>query len=234
MNISPTSPVLAILLVTLSVACDDAKFPDVQACGPDALIENGEDNDNQVVVQDGRAGYIYTYKDPEGTTIAPQAGSEGGVFEMSPGGANGSAFAMRMNGKVAGAKIVYAGMGLNFTDPKDVYDSTRYSGISFVAKRGAGSTNTVRVKLPDINTDPDGGVCGNCYNDFGKDIKLTEDWQQFVLPFSRLKQEPGWGSPRPASLSTDRVFAVQFQVKTPGNYDVWVDDIAFVGCGEAR
>lgn len=199
------------------------------ACGPEALIEDGEDNNNQVIVQDGRAGYIYTYMDPEGTTISPKAGSEGGIFEMSPGGFN-SAYAMRMNGTIANAKIVYAGMGLNFTDPKDLYDGTKYKGISFYAKKGPGATNTVRVKIPDVNTDPDGGTCGNCYNDFGMDIKLTEEWQQFIIPFDRLKQEPGWGSPRPAGLATDKMFALQFQVKKPGVYDVWVDDMAFTGC----
>jgi endoglucanase len=207
-----------------------AKTPEGMPCGPDALIEDGEDNNNQVIVHDGRAGYIYTYMDPEGTTITPKAGSEGGIFEMSPGGFN-SAYAMRMNGTVASAKIVYAGMGLNMTDPKDMYDAaSKYKGISFYAKRGAGATNTVRVKMPDVNTDPDGQTCGNCYNDFGLDIKLTEEWQQFTIPFSKLKQEPGWGSPRPGSLAADKVFALQFQTKQPGVYDIWVDNMAFTGC----
>ena len=42
-----------------------------KACPPDAKIEDGEDNNNQVLVQDGRSGYIYTYADPEGTSIEP-------------------------------------------------------------------------------------------------------------------------------------------------------------------
>lgn len=226
----------AVPLVMSAVACAPpindpamAQTEEGAPCGPEAAIEDGEDNNNQVIVQDGRAGYIYTYMDPEGTTISPKAGSEGGIFEMSAGGFN-SAYAMRMNGTIANAKIVYAGMGLNFTDPKDVYDATRFKGVSFHAKRGPGATNTVRVKMPDVNSDPDGGICGNCYNDFGLDIKLTEEWQHFIIPFSKMKQEPGWGSPRPGSLSADRVFALQFQVKMPGVYDVWVDNMAFTGC----
>src|SRR5690349_19502640 len=122
----------AAAVVSLGVACappvnspDMAKTEEGAPCGPDALIEDGENADNQVIVHDGRAGYIYTYMDPEGTTISPKAGSEGGVFSMSPGGFN-SAYAMRMNGVVASAKIVYAGMGLNMTDPKDMYDATKY------------------------------------------------------------------------------------------------------------
>src|SRR5690606_14407671 len=129
--------------------------------------------------------------------------------EMSPGGFN-SAYAMRMHGTVANAKIVFAGTGLNMTDPKDMYDATKYKGIAFYAKKGAGAGSTVRVKMPDVNSDPDGGICGNCYNDFGKDIKLTEEWQEFIIPFSKLKQEPGWGNPRPGSMAADRVFALQF------------------------
>jgi endoglucanase len=227
---------LACFAVSAAFACtppvnspEMAQTEEGAPCGPEALIEDGEDNNNQVIVQDGRAGYIYTYMDPEGTTIEPKAGSEGGIFEMSSGGFN-SAYAMRMHGNVASAKVVYAGMGLNMTDPKDTYDASKYKGVAFYAKKGAGANSTVRVKMPDVNTDPDGGICGNCYNDFGKDIKLTEEWQQFIVPFSKLKQEQGWGNPRPGSLAADKVFALQFQTKQPGAYDVWVDDMRFTGC----
>lgn len=200
-------------------------------CGPEQMIEDGEDNNNQVIVQDGRSGYIYTYMDNEGTSVTPKAGSDGGVFEMTAGGVNGSGYALRMQGAVASGNIVFAGMGLNLTDPKDTYDATRYKGVSFYAKRTKGNTPKVRFKMPDVNTDPEGGVCGNCYNDFGVDIKLSTEWQKYTIPFSKLKQEQGWGTPRPGSMADDRVYAIQFQVKEPGaQYDIWVDDIAFTGC----
>jgi endoglucanase len=217
----------------LTDAAAMAETPEGAPCGPEALVEDAEDNNNQVIVQDGRSGYIYTYIDSEGTTITPKEGSNGGIFQMSPGGANGSKYAMRMNGTLAAAKIVFAGMGLNLTDPKDTYDASRYKGISFWAKRGdVGAYRKVRVKMPDINTDPDGGKCTNCYNDFGLDIKLDTEWQQYVVPFDRLKQESGWGSPRPSGMAAGETFAIQFQVKEAGaKYDVWVDEIKFTGCG---
>lgn len=199
-------------------------------CGPQALVEDGEDGNNQVIVQDGRAGYIYTYIDAEGTTVTPKAGSDGGVFETSPGGVNGSKNALRMSGTVAKAQIVYAGMGLNLTDPKDTYDASRYKGVSFYAKRGPNGTRKVRFKIPDANTDPDGQQCTACYNDFGLEIKLSDEWQKFIIPFDKLKQEPGWGSPRPGTVAYDKMYALQWQVKYPGEYDVWVDDVAFTGC----
>lgn len=228
---------LAVLCMPL-VACGPsitdskamAETPEGATCGPTGLVEDGEDNNNQVIVQDGRAGYIYTYMDAEGTTITPKAGSEGGVFEMTPGGVNGSGYALRMSGTVAQAQIVYAGMGMNLTDPKDTYDGTRFKSVSFYAKKGAGAGSKVRFKIPDANTDPEGGVCTNCYNDFGLDIKLTEEWQLYTIPLKKLKQEPGWGSPRPGGVQVDKMYALQWQVKEPGPYDVWVDDVRFAGC----
>jgi endoglucanase len=209
---------------------DMEKTAEGAPCGPEALIEDGEDANNQVIVQDGRAGYIYTYMDAEGTTITPKAGSDGGVFEMTAGGVNGSKYALHMNGTVAKAPIVYAGMGLNLTDPKDTYDGSKYKGVSFYAKRGPNGSRKVRFKIPDANTDPDGQQCTACYNDFGLEIKLSDEWEKFTIPFDKLKQEPGWGSPRPGTVAFEKMYAIQWQVKYPGEYDVWVDDVAFTGC----
>jgi len=214
-RVNPTSP-------------DMANTSAGKACPPEAKLEDAEDNNNQVIVQDGRSGYIYTYADPEGTTIDPAGG---GQFNMTPGGANGSQFALRMNGQLGSASVVYAAMGMNFVDPKGPYDASKYQGISFFAKKGPSSTSKLRIKIPDKNTDPDGGVCGACANDFGMQLTLTEEWQRFIVPFSALRQESGWGNPRPRALESEAVFAVQFQVNEKGRpFDVWLDDLAFTGC----
>ena len=113
----------------------DPSSPEAARCGLEAMIENAEDTNNQVMVQDGRSGYIYTYVDREGSTIAPTAGEQGGVFEVSPRGPSGSGHALRMHGSIGKASIVYAGMGLNFVDPKGPYDASKYKGITFWAKK---------------------------------------------------------------------------------------------------
>ena len=201
-------------------------------CGPEAVIEDAEDNNNQVVPQDGRNGYMYTFADHEGSTVTPTSGEQGGIFSAAAGGANGSGFAMRMSGNVSTAEIVFVGMGLNFVDPKDQYDASKYQGIAFYARRGPDSTGKVRLKVPDVNTDPDGGICGACYNDFGVDLKLKEEWQKFTVPFSSMRQLPGWGSPTPSSITPSKLYGIQFQVNDKGKaYDIWVDDIQFTGCG---
>lgn len=214
-RVNPTSP-------------DLENTPEGKACPPDAKIEDAEDGNNQILVQDGRSGYVYTYSDPTGTTIDPPAG---GVFTTSPGGAGGSQAALRMSGQLAGSGLVYAAMGLNFADPRGPYDGSKYKGISFYAKKGPSTTSKLRIKVPDKNTDPDGGVCAACSNDFGLQLSLSEEWQRFIVPFSALRQESGWGNPRPRSVASEALFAIHFQVNDKGRpFDVWVDDLAFTGC----
>lgn len=224
-----------VLLGLALVACRvNPTSPDLEssaegkACPPEAKIEDGEDSNNQVIVQDGRSGYVYTFADGEGTTIEPAGG---GVFNMTAGGANGSQYALHMGGQLASSSVVYAAMGLNFADPKGPYDASKYKGISFYAKKGPGSTSKVRIKMADKYTDPDGGVCGACSNDFGMQLSLSEEWQKFIVPFGALRQESGWGNPRPRSVAPEAVFSIQFAVNDKGKaFDVWVDDLAFTGC----
>lgn len=206
---------------------------EVASCGPEGLLDDGEDNNNQSAVVEGRGGYWYTYVDDTGSTVDPPAGSQGGTFTMTEGGANGSKFAARVHGKLSPAQINFGAMGMNFVDPKDAYDASKYGGISFWAKKGAGGTGKVRVKVPDANTDEEGGICKECFNDFGADLNLTEAWQKFTLPFSKMRQMEGWGSPRPRKIDKSKLYGIQFQAQGPGvTYDIWVDDIQFVGCGE--
>jgi endoglucanase len=198
----------------------------------EGLIDNGEDANNQVLVRDGRNGYWYTYVDEAGSTVVPEAGSRGGTFSMSPGGAHGSKYAANVQGRVAGGSgVVFGAVGMNFVDPKGPYDASHYNGLAFWARKGAGSIGKVRLKVPDVSTDPAGGVCRECFNDFGMDLNLTEAWQRFVFPFKKMKQLPDWGSPRRHGIDKSKLYGIQWQVNTPGAaMDVWIDDVEFVGC----
>lgn len=198
-----------------------------EACARDGVVDDGEDNDHRVIVQKGRGGYLYTFSDKLGTTVTPPKGA----FVMSQGGAHGSAFAAHATGKITQGETVYAGVGLSFVDPKGPYDASAYRGIAFWAKVGPGAATKVRLKFPDANTDPDGKVCSECFNDFGFDLELTTTWERYVVPFASMQQLPGWGAPRPAGVEVSKVFGVQWQVNTPGALvDIWVDDIEFTGC----
>jgi endoglucanase len=200
---------------------------DKNSCENRALIEDAEDADDQLPAREGRKGYWYTFKDDKGTEVLPRDGH----FVPASGGVGESSYALRVHGKTAPSGEVYAGFGVNFYDPKQPYDASRYDGVSFLAKKAPNTVGSIRVKLPDANTDPDGKVCSDCYNDFGLGFELTDEWTRYTVKFTDLKQEQGWGTPRPETVAANAVFGLQWQVSTPNaEFDVWFDDIRFEGC----
>ena len=209
------------------------ELPEGRPCPANtAMISDGE-SANKTNFIEGRGGYWYTFddsKDNGGSDIWPLSGAKGGTFEMSEGGANGSAHAARMKGSIGGADIVYAGMGLNFVDPKGWYDASKYGGIGFWAKKNTPeSTGHIRLKVPDAQTDPDGKKCHQCFNDHGIDMNLTTDWVYYTVPWRAMKQED-WG-PKDGGIDPTKIYGVQFQCAEKGaKFDVSVDEIQFVGC----
>lgn len=201
--------------------------PAADSCEARALIENAEDGDGQSATRQGRGGYLYTYADDKGTKVSPPSSK----FKPAQGGPPGSRHALQMKGTTADGGDVYAGMGFSFVDPKGPYDASEYEGIAFLAKRGAGGPLSIRVKMPDANTDPQGGACEECYNDFGADFELNEEWTRYVVKFENLKQESGWGRPRPEQVDAKRLMGLQWQISAGSSeFDVWIDDVTFLGC----
>jgi endoglucanase len=194
---------------------------------PDGLIDDGEDNNGQINTVGGRDGYWFTFKDEVGSTIDP----EGSAFHMSEGGPPGSKYMAEMKGKMgAGGQNVfpYVGMGFNLSNPKAPYSAGKAQGIQFWAK-GPGR---IRFKSPDVMTDPAGEKCTACYNDFGVDIFLDDKWQRYTVPFSKMEQQAGWGDRAP-HVASDQLFAIQWQFGTASkDYDISIDNVAFVGCSQ--
>lgn len=230
MSITAHSPLLAsAALAALACACNPLTANELNrigACAPEDIIEDAENGDSQAVIAGGRGGYLYTFVDDKGSSVDP--GPE--AFAPSPGGPADSRFMIRVAGKLEAGGDNYAGVGLSFTDPKAPYDASAYQGISFFARAEAGTDPHLRVKLPDTATDPDGETCKECYNDFGVDFAVDEEWTRYVVRWSDLAQNTGWGDPRPSGLNTAAVYGVQWQMSTPGsNFDIQIDDVAFVG-----
>lgn len=228
-------PVTSVLFATAIAACapsggstnaDAATPQNIGACGPDALILDAESSEDQVLLRQGRSGWLYSFIDETGSTVTPAPNH----FAMSEGGANGSAKAARFTGKLGTGSVVYAGIGFGFNErAEEAYDATKFAGISFFAKAAEGSTQRIRVKVPDVNTDPNGKVCGECFNDFGVNLDLTNEWTQYVVPFGEMRQEPGWGAPQTPAIEPNKLYGVQFMVNTSGaDFDIWIDDVAFV------
>jgi len=208
-----------------------AATPAGKSCPADYVIDDCEDGTNQVKVQKGRNGYWYTFVDKVGSTISPPFGK---TFIMSKGGvpAGESLYAAQFLGKIsATGDPLYAGMGFSLTNPKGQYDASAYTGVSFYAKVAPNTVKAVRLKVPDVATDPDGKVCTECFNDFGSDLTLSTEWKQYVIPFSDMSQMEGWGAPHPKGIDKSKIYGMQWQVNSPGaDYDIWVDDVQFTGC----
>lgn len=203
----------------------EAKEVRLSSCR-DGLLDDGEDGNTQISVTDGRDGYWFAFVDHWGSTMEPRK-----RFAPAQGGIPGSKHAFRIHGKLASTgDSLYAGIGFAFSSPKIPFDISHAKGIRFWAK-GPGR---IRFKIPDRNTDPQGDRCTDCYNDFGVDIYLQDEWIRYTVPFDKMSQQDGWGDRAPA-LDPEGAMVVQWQFGTPGaEYDLWVDQIELVGCSEAE
>jgi endoglucanase len=193
----------------------------------DGLVDDLEDGNGQVATLAGRSGYWYSAADPKGSTI-----SGAGAFAPSDGGASGSKKAARATGKTATGEGAWgATFGFTFLPDNQAYDVSRYAGISFWAKASDKSTKNVRFKVGDANTRPEGKVCNSaCWNHFGQDLTLTSDWQQYTVKFADLKQQDGWGDPRPATLAAQHAMSLDWSVTAGQDFDIWVDDVKLIDC----
>jgi hypothetical protein len=195
---------------------------------PEGLIDDGEDGDKELAAQGGRAGGWGIGSDDKGTTVTIPAKDN---FAMQKGGAEKSKMAARMQGKVGSGEGAYGASMTATLNNWQAYDASKFDGISFWAKAGPKSTKTVRLRMADAQTIPQGGICKACWNHFGKDVELTGDWKKYTVSFADLAQQDGWGDPRPPSLDSQRIWSVEWSVGGAGaDFDIWVDNVRFVQC----
>jgi len=188
-----------------------------------------EDGDGSIPEAEGRVGAWYSYNDGTGTQT-PADGADMTMTAIQPARGQ-SAFAASSNG--SGFTDWGAGFGFDLNNAgttRATYDASRFTGISFWAKAGAGSTTKMRFTIADDETAPDGGICqealAECDDHFGANVILSEEWQNFSYRFSDLKQD-GFGKAFPA-LKPDKLYGIQFEAEATVTFDFWIDDIAFV------
>ncbi|MDC0677680.1 carbohydrate binding domain-containing protein [Sorangium atrum] len=197
------------------------------------MIDDMEDNDNAILAKGGRVGYWYTFNDgSEGATQTPPPDPEGTGEEpftmtaLEPARSQ-STYAARSWGE--GFETWGAGFGFDLNSPegaKAAYDASAYTGITFWAKLGPGSGTSVTVLISDPGTDPTGGSCSEC-DAWQKSLAVTEEWQQFTIPFADLKQG-GWGDPAGTDqIDATKLYAIQFQIGIAPKFDLYIDDLGF-------
>jgi len=191
----------------------------------DGAIDDLEDANNQITKSTGRDGYWWSAADPKGSTIEMQ---------VTEPGAGGSELAMHITGKTVPGKPEEDSwgvqLGVNFVSEGMFYNASKYAGIAFKAKVGPNSTRNARLKIADINTHKDAGICKACWNHFGKDLTMTTEWRVYRVTFSGAEQEAGWGDPRPNAVTPSKLIALNWQVGPGQTYDIWIDDVTFLDC----
>ncbi|HEY8924039.1 MAG TPA: carbohydrate binding domain-containing protein [Polyangia bacterium] len=201
------------------------------------LVDDMEDGDALLLYRGGRSSVWYTYHDKTTGSLTPDEGTTV-TMEPIPGGRCGiSNKAIRVTG--SGWTDWGAGFGFDFhydlgVSKEVAYDVSAYKGMTFWARIGEMSVNTVRFGIGDQWSRPDGGHCDltltsgatACYDTFGSSVTLTTSWQRFVLPFDHLQQR-GFGWPEPNGLETTTAMNVEFAIPPSSPvFDIWIDDIA--------
>ncbi len=202
------------------------------------VISDFESGTAKVVQVSGRDGSWFLYSDGTGSQTPVKI--ENTPLAAEAGGACASAYGFHSTG--TGFSGWGAGLGTDFAPKgsdasRTAYDASGYAGLALRAK--AAAPVTVRISVSDKNTAPEGGVCTDttektdatrCGDYFGKDIALTTEWQDFVIPFAAMAQR-GWGLPIATGVEVTQVYTLRGQVKgdeaVPVSFDLWVDDVRF-------
>ena len=194
-----------------------------------ALLDDFEDGNSAFAAEPGRTGIWFTIHDESPGSITPN----GAVVGVA-GGANGSERAAHV---VASGYLEW-GAGLSSSLTQSVsgeqcpYNASAFAGLRFYA-RGSGKTR-FSVQIPETvsrefggSCDPDQGMV--CFDQHGKYLTLTDDWQLFELPWDELKQRT-FGTR--ATLRPEAIMGVQFALEKDAlPAELWVDEIGFWDAG---
>ncbi len=207
---------------------------------PYDLIDDMEDGDMYVLAGNGRNGYWEAVNDETaGATQDPSPGSFH-MFTLAEAGiertGSMSSAGMHVTNDVGsgwGALIVVS-MKADF----GAYDASAYCGMHFWARRGPSVENFV-VRVVDKHSSHLSGLCidspdaGNqqCNDDFHTSVAVTTEWKEYTVRFDELMQ---WGFGYAADggvMDSSALHAISFYVDEAEDYEIFVDDLAFVRAG---
>jgi len=198
-------------------------------------IDDFEDQDEFILRLSLRNGPWYVFSDGTTTgtlgklTIAPLTGAD-----VRAGSTSTAALRLTASGFTGWGAGVGADM-VNQMAKKAPYDISAYRGIRFYAKIGSGTTSTVKVLLPNVYSDADGGKCidtdstKRCGDHLFKSVSgLKTTWDVYEVKFSDFTQQP-FGLPQASPFDLTEVYSVQFTLTNKTlPVDLWLDDVTFV------
>jgi hypothetical protein len=190
-------------------------------------IDDMNDGNRYIPTTNGRAG---------SWNVSHDASPDGTMFP-----ATSSVFAMTDTGDPCRKKAVYtygswfvewgANVWVSLGSP---YNASKYRGITFWAKIDSGTSPTLRVALPDRDTQPAGALCDAtvssgptaCFDHYGKQLYLTTEWTKYTVLFSELSQGH-WGR-QGTAFDPTTVFEILFQISKDATFGLWIDDLSFL------
>lgn len=187
------------------------------ATGEAPLLADFEERSASLLPAESRRGAWYTYTDgtPGCLSMAVVAEGSGHVLHLTGAGFSewGAGFGTALSASL---------------DPPGIclYDASRYAGVRFRAKGNA----SLRMVIPTRATTfkSAGGDCPDgegCYDQHGRTIALTSDWQTFETDFCSLTQE-GWGGSR-SVFDPALMVGVNFHIRSTSAFEVSLDDLTF-------
>jgi hypothetical protein len=121
-------------------------------------------------------------------------------------------------------------------DETPPYDASPYSGISFWAKVGAGSTKLVRIRFVSGDSDPRGGKCQPpsanpphdqlCFNHYFAELTLGTEWKLYTVPFADFSQ--GVDGKLSPQIDLAEMYGLEFLFAGGSGFELWLDDLSFV------
>ncbi len=196
-------------------------------------IDDFEDQDDFILRLSMRNGPWYVFSDATAGTLTPLTIAPLTGADVRPSSNSTAALHLTASGFTDWGAGVGADMVNLSSGKKAPYDVSAYRAIRFYAKIASGTTSTVKVLLPNIYSDADGGKCDDtvttkrCGDHLFKSVSgLKTTWDVYEVEFSEFTQQP-FGLPQPAFDPTG-VYSVQFTLTNKLPVDLWLDDVTFV------
>ncbi len=171
-----------------------------------------------------------------------QSPAASSLFKMTPIPADAPIAGHMLAANTFGSGFNVYGAGMAFDLNNDGityggYDASQFKGICLwvrVGPRADSGGSIIRMRILDANSTPQGGVCNGsatsgadqCYDGFGADLTLTQEWQVFQFPWSSLSQQ-GWGLPE-KGIDTKALYSVDFDTGASDAFDTWVWGFEFL------
>jgi endoglucanase len=219
----------------IALLCAPSLLVGAAACGPDELLSQpaGEGSpvalDNTADTAANSAGGAAANTEDPGALIddledgdlklSSVAGRQGSWFPYDDTTEDGSLVTLAVVDDAAGGRALHA-TGSGFT-------SWGGGVVATFAQQADSYTGRVRFGVADGNTEPIGGTCSQCFDHFGADLVLTEEWQTFTFAWHDLAQL-GWGD-RSAQVDAAHLVYLVYQVESNVSLDLFLDDVAFLG-----